>query len=53
MSDIRLFQLKSQTANELQGDASDLEKTLQNLQNHTTVIGNPGDETEPFIIKNF
>ena len=34
-------------------DKFDFEKTLQNLQNHTTVIGNPGDETEPFIIQNF
>ena len=34
-------------------DKFDFEKTLQNLQKHTTVIGNTGDETEPFIIQNF
>ena len=41
MSDIRLFQLKSQTANEWQGDASDLEKPLQNLieGNLETLLG--------------
>src|SRR5690606_34351993 len=31
MSDIKLFQLKSGKATELQGDASDLEKPLQTL----------------------
>jgi len=31
MSDIKLFRLKSGPATELQGDASDLEKPLQNL----------------------
>ena len=34
-------------------DKFDFEKTLEKLQNHTTVIGNPGDETKPFIIQNF
>ena len=32
---------------------TDFEKTLEKLQNHTTVIGNPTDETKPFIIQNF
>ena len=34
-------------------DNFDFEKTLQNLQNFTTVIGKPTDETKPFIIQNF
>ena len=41
MSDIRLFQLKNQTASELQGEALDLEKPLQNLieSNLETLLG--------------